>query len=180
MAEHLLPDNSSAFLKSLSVSQARILDVDMDVIRRAVLANISPASLLPWLAWDRSVDEYSEAWPESQRRAAVAGSFPYHKVKGTPFALKRALGQLDYETTVSEWFQYGGDPYLFRVEVASQTRPLTTDDYAVLRRLIRAAKNTRSKLDSVVVSTRFADVRPYVAAWGAREVIDVTIYPEAA
>ncbi len=181
MADDLLPSNATPFLKALSLSQTRILNVDMDVIRRSVLANISPAALLPWLAWDRSVDEYVDSWPESTKRAAVAGSFGYHKIKGTPGALKAALASLGFDTIVTEWFQYGGAPYRFRVKVVKQDgASLTRAEYEALRRLIMSAKNARSMLDALETSVTQRGPAPYVAAWGARRTRNVTLYPEAA
>ncbi|WP_274626575.1 phage tail protein I [Arvimicrobium flavum] len=181
MADDLLPSSASPFLKSLSVSQARILDVDMDVIRRSVLAHISPASLLPWLAWDRSVDEYVDSWPEEVKRAVIGGSFPYHKIKGTPGALKAALASLGFETTVTEWFEYGGEPYRFRVKVVKHDgASLTQTEYQALRRLIMSAKNVRSMLDALETAVTQRAPAPYVAAWGARRTRNVTLYPEAA
>lgn len=181
MAEDLLPSNAKASLRALSLSQARILDVDMDVIRRSVLANISPAALLPWLAWDRSVDEYVDTWPEANKRAVIAGSFAYHKIKGTPGALKAALASLDYDTVVTEWFDYGGDPYRFRVKIIKEGEgSLTFAEMQALKRLIFSAKNARSMLDAIETSVTHRAPAPYVAAWGARRTRNVTLYPEAA
>lgn len=176
--EHLLPSNSTPLLKSLSLSQVRILAVDMDVIRRSVLAHLAPEPLLPWLAWDRSVDEYVDSWPLANRRAAIFGSFPYHQVKGTPGALKRALANLDFDTTVTEWFQYGGQPYRFRVKIVKDGGgSLDFAEMQALKRLIFAAKNVRSFLDAIETHVTRRAPAPHIAAWGARRTRNVTLYP---
>lgn len=180
----LLPPEEGAasdLHRALSISQSRVLDVDMDVIRRSVLAHTTPASLLPWLAWDRSVDEYVDTWPEDAKRQVVAGSFAYHRVKGTPAALKRALGQLDYATEVTEWFQYGGLPYRFRVAFElPENGHQTLAELRSLFRLIVQAKNTRSYLDAFAVRSQMRAPAPHIAAFGPRRTRTVTLYPEAA
>lgn len=178
MADHLLPSNSTALERALSLTSARMLDIDMDAIRRCSLAAECTAELLPILAWDRSVDVWRNSWTEAQKRAVVAGSLAYHKRKGTPAALELALSQLDFETSLTEWFEYGGDPYYFRVTVTAQSRPLTLDDYASMKAIIYAAKNVRSQLDTVIVNSGIYDTTPVATAWGARTAQTVTIYPE--
>lgn len=179
--DHLLPSDEDERVKAFSIAQHRMLDVDMDVIRRSVLANISPASLLPWLAWDRSVDEYVDSWPTSVKRQVIAGSYSYHTIKGTPAALTRALAQLDYETTVTEWFQYGGDPYRFRVAFSlPENGTMTQVEFQSLYRLIMTAKNVRSMVDSFQVTVQVRAPAPHVAAWGHRRTRTVTLYPEPA
>lgn len=180
-ADHQLPAETDEHLKALSLAQHRILSVDMDVIRRSVLANMSPAGLLPWLAWDRSVDEYVDSWPEEVKRQVIAGSFAYHAIKGTPAALKRALAQLNFETTVTEWFEYGGEPYLFRIAFnIAENGTLSETEFRALFRLIFAAKNVRSFLDGFDVSAQVRAPAPYIASWGARRTREITIYPEGA
>jgi len=179
--DDLLPSSATGMMKALSGAQSRLLDVDMDVIRRSVLANMSPADLLPWLAWDRSVDEYLESWPEANKRAVIAGSFDYHRSKGTPYALKRSLANLDYDTDITEWFQYGGDPYKFRVKIVKQgNSTLNREEMRALKRLINSAKNVRSMLDAIETSVTQRSPAPFIAAWGARRTRTVTLYPEAA
>lgn len=178
MAEHLLPSNSTDFERALSLTSARILDIDMDAIRRGSLSDECPIDLIPFLAWDRSVDVWRNGWTEEQKRAVVAGSVAYHKRKGTPFALELALSQLDFGTSLTEWFEYGGDPYHFRVTVTSQSRPLTLDDYASMKAIIYAAKNVRSQLDTVIVNSGIEDTTPQATAWGMRSAQTVTIYPQ--
>lgn len=177
--DHLLPEREKDATKALSLAQARVLDVDMDVIRRSVLASYSPAGLLPWLAWDRSVDEYVDSWPEAVKRHVIRDSFPYHTIKGTPAALKRALAQLNFETTVTEWFEYGGEPYLFRIAFRiAENGSLNEEEFRALFRLIFAAKNVRSYLDRFLISTQVRAPAPYIAAWGPRRRQKVTLYPD--
>lgn len=50
-----------------------------------------PPSLLPWLAWALSVDDWDSQWPDERKRNAVLQSIALHRKKGTPWAVQRAL-----------------------------------------------------------------------------------------
>ncbi|KZN53437.1 phage tail protein I [Pseudoalteromonas luteoviolacea] len=68
---------------------------------------LCPAELLPWLAWSVSVDEWDEAWSEVLKRQVIADAFSVHQVKGTPYALQKALDSLNIKTEIKEWWQGG-------------------------------------------------------------------------
>lgn len=55
-----------------------------------------PPSLLPWLAWALSVDEWDSQWPDERKRNAVLQSIALHRKKGTPWAVKTALAAIGY------------------------------------------------------------------------------------
>ncbi|MBJ6889264.1 phage tail protein I, partial [Vibrio cholerae] len=57
-----------------------------------------PLSLLPWLAWALSVDEWDDRWPEHIKRQVVQDSFDVHRFKGTPYAVQKALDSLNIKT----------------------------------------------------------------------------------
>lgn len=53
-----------------------------------------PAHLLPWLAWERSVDYWRDDWSEQVKRDVIAASVAVHRKKGTAFAIRAALGSI--------------------------------------------------------------------------------------
>ncbi|MBQ4836292.1 phage tail protein I [Pseudoalteromonas luteoviolacea] len=66
---------------------------------------LCPEALLPWLAWSVSVDEWDEAWSENLKRQVISDAFAVHQVKGTPYALQKALDSLNIKTEIREWWQ---------------------------------------------------------------------------
>lgn len=91
MTDHsLLPANSTVMERALEGVTARISDLaaPIDLMLRP---NDCPSAFLPWLAWALSVDEWDAAWPEEQKRAAIAASIGLHRHKGTVWAMRRAL-----------------------------------------------------------------------------------------
>jgi len=50
---------------------------------------------------------------------------------------------------LSEWFEYEGNPYTFRIVVESQEKHLNKQEFIILFALIRAYKNTRSWMEYI-------------------------------
>ncbi|CAM3964205.1 phage tail protein I [Pseudoalteromonas byunsanensis] len=71
-----------------------------------------PESLLPWLAWSLSVDEWDEQWPIEAKRTLIQNSVAIHKHKGTVGAVKRALASLGVVMEFFEWFEDVDDAVL--------------------------------------------------------------------
>lgn len=57
-----------------------------------------PDSVLPWLAWALSVDNWDAAWPAERKRAVIAAAVAIHRKKGTPWSVKAALDAAGYGT----------------------------------------------------------------------------------
>ncbi|MBB4266888.1 phage tail protein I [Roseospira visakhapatnamensis] len=96
----LMPPNASGLERALDQVLARIEHVDLSPIRALKDPATCPAHLLPWLAWERSVDTWSATLTEAQRRAVIAAAPRLHRIKGTPAAIQlglQAVGLADAE-----------------------------------------------------------------------------------
>lgn len=114
-----------------------------------------PLAWLPYLAAERSVDEFSGTWPEARQRAVVAGSFAVHQRKGVRRALDLALAPLGYQVRVREWFEITPRrrPYTFALHVELDLdTPWRVSDGKQLIRVANGAKNAHTMLDAVRVS----------------------------
>lgn len=150
--ETLLPNSSTPFERVLEA-------VDADLVARLpiplILAARSPyqcpLSWLPYLASERSVDEFDSAWPEARQRAVIAGAMPYHQVKGTRPALDRAMAPLGLSVKVREWFEVSEQrrPYTFRIELDLGQEPWTNAMRSTFVRTANSAKNLHTLLDGV-------------------------------
>lgn len=163
----LLPSNATAL--ELALSEAAAAAIEALPLGSTIPDVLSwercPTSLLPWLAWEWSVDEWEPAWPEAQHRAAIASSWELHGAKGTVTGIERAIGQLGYGATIQEWFSYGGQPFRFRLAVDSPARPAwSAADYAQLYRVAIRAKNVRSYLETLQLHVTGPEVPIYVGA----------------
>lgn len=98
-AQHLLPrENATLFEIACDLQEARILDIPTP-IREAFRPLETPPVVLPFLAWERSVDLWDDHWPETKRRAVTDAALRLHKRKGTAFAIREYVRQADGRVT---------------------------------------------------------------------------------
>lgn len=102
------------------------------------------------LAWQWHVDFYEPGMSLGQKRALVKTSIAQHRKKGTPWAVEEVVKVILQGALVQEWFEYGGEPYFFRVvKINGQIPDAAT--YDRLKKAIDTVKNTRSWLEGVAL-----------------------------
>ena len=112
--------------------------------------DLAPVHILPWLAWALSVDDWSDSWSEQVRRNVIKASVEVHRKKGTIGALKKALQAFNYTNVkVEEWFEYGDDPYFFRVFFDVREPGFDVNILPQVQKVIESTKNARSHLESL-------------------------------
>ena len=87
----LLPPNATTLERALEDVITGMLEAVPIPIRALRTVADSPEEWLPWLAWERGVDVWSDAWPAALKRAVVAGAYAIHVEKGTVAADRRIL-----------------------------------------------------------------------------------------
>lgn len=118
IADAILPRTAAPIERAVLMAElARIATVDPAVIVTIWNPATCPAVLLPWLAQGVSVDVWSDAWPEAQKRAVIAASPMVHRLKGTLGAVQRALAAFSLESRIVEWWQDGARRGTFRIEL---------------------------------------------------------------
>lgn len=109
--------------------------------------------LLDVLAWEMHVDVW-QGWEGDltveQKRDLINQSIDWHQHKGTKYAVERMLHTVFSKAYVAEWYQYGGNPYFFRLVVEEQISD--PDKLARLTDAINAVKNERSWMEGFIVS----------------------------
>lgn len=137
--------------------------VDLSVLQ--ILTNVEGlhGDILDLIAWQLHVDGYDETDTDEIKRHMILSSIEVHRHKGTPWAVARAVASVFRSAQVAEWFEYGGEPYHFKVNGITEH---LTDSVAIERmvNLINAAKNTRSWLDCVEFINEI-DSTEYYAGW---------------
>lgn len=93
----LLAPNASALERAVGKSGAVISNLPAPA-RHVRNPATCPANLLPFLAWELSVDEWNPGWGEDVRRAVIAASINIHRHKGTLGAVRRALAAIFGDT----------------------------------------------------------------------------------
>ena len=145
-----LPDvlRNDKKMYALATVIADIFSDQVDEIRKLrIYSQIDnlPEPLLDILAYDFKVDWYGYDYDIDVKRAQLKDSFNVHRHLGTRGAVEKALSDIYPGTEVEEWFDYGGDPYHFRVllDVTDQRVSISHDE---IIRAIEMFKSRRSHL----------------------------------
>ena len=140
-------------MKALAESIAGILvqnDKGIDDI--AIYPNLDNASepLCDILAKDFDVTWYNFDYDLTQKRSIIKSNFNVHRHLGTVGAVNDLVSASFKEGVVKEWFEYGGEPYHFKIILQEGSDFVMTDDAINLfSRLIANVKNVRSRLDDI-------------------------------
>lgn len=110
----LLPPGSSALEKALEQVAARRTDLPVD-LRTYRQPGLLAMSILPWLAWELSLDNWSSDWPEAIKRERVRQAIPIARQKGTAQAVKSVVSSFGGSVAIREWWQMEpkGQPHTF-------------------------------------------------------------------
>ncbi|MFC3338147.1 phage tail protein I [Paracandidimonas soli] len=138
----LLPASSTSLERNIAQAGADIELIDATVIVRVTRVDDAPVDFLPYLAWEVSVDRWSDAWPEATKRQVIKESFYVHKRKGTIASLRRVVEPFGYLLKVVEWFQETppGPRGTFRLDIGVNNEGITEEVYLELERLIADTK----------------------------------------
>lgn len=131
----------------------QLQDVSQKIEECIILARLDelPETVVDLLAWQYHVDFYENGLTLNEKRRLVKTSIDVHRHKGTPYAVQTVVSAILENAKVEEWFEYGGDPYHFRVKLI--TGPMTgAETIAKLTKAINMTKNARSWLDGVEFS----------------------------
>ncbi|EBX1346385.1 phage tail protein I [Salmonella enterica subsp. enterica serovar Anatum] len=136
-----------------NIAAERFAQIDLTALL-VYLVDIVDASALPSLAEQFHVQGL-EGWlfaaNKQEKRELIKQAIELHKYKGTPWAVRRALEILSLPGTISEWFEYGGKAYFFKVEIKLINQGMDENLFNNLVDLIHEYKNVRSKLEALIV-----------------------------
>lgn len=107
-----------------------------------------PEEVLDILAADLKIQWYEVDAPVWNKRQAVKECMLVHKYKGTKYAVEMALKSVYNDVKVVEWFEYGGEPYHFKVIIYD-----SSNDREKLARVLSKVqyyKNLRSVLEETI------------------------------
>lgn len=142
----ILPTHKSEFDKKLD----DFFGLELDKFDHKLISNmpyVCHKSLLPYLAVSFGVD--IDNLSEKDARELLANAFKIHYYEGTLYSLKTALKAYFGGSEVSEWHEYGGKPYYFKVNLEASKTGLDENTLKRIDKIINDYKNVRSVLESV-------------------------------
>ncbi len=105
--------------------------------------------ILDILAYDLHVDWYDYSDDVETKRRIIRNSVKIHMKMGTKYAVETATSDVYPGTSIDEWFEYGGEPYFFRLNLDVSDKGITTAQQISLVERIYFYKNARSHLDYI-------------------------------
>ncbi len=113
--------------------------------------NNLPEELIILLLDEWHVDFVDDKTTLKQKRKLLKNSFEAHTKKGTVDILESTVKNIFGNVDIIEWFNYGGEPYLFKLIV--EGKPPTPEEVKRIYKAVEVYKNVRSHLDGFIAST---------------------------
>lgn len=108
-----------------------------------------PEDLLDILAYDFKVDWWDGNYTLEEKRKTLKDSWRVHRMLGTKAAVETAISAIYPDTKVSEWWEYGGKPYHFRLQIDATDKDISSDRHKRVLSRVNFYKNLRSHLDGI-------------------------------
>ena len=168
---------------TLAQTVAEQLQVNSRLINRNIIysrIDELDEETLDVLAHDLHVDWYDCSWPINIKKKIIRDNVKVHRYMGTPYAVKTAVGAVFSNSQIKEWFEYGGNPYYFKILLYDQDMPVSIPAKEI-RKAVEFYKSLRSHLEKITMiieaaarleigfSWRLA-MRTRLSVWGMHEI----------
>lgn len=153
MADLLPPPlaGDERFMQLCSLMEQRFGAVNLNTLLVYLIDLVTP-SALPVLAEQfhaTGLEGWAFTRTEEERRRLIKNAIELHKYKGTPWAIKQVLKTLAQSGQVTEWFDYQGKPYCFKVMLDFVTHGIDEVTCNALIAMIHEYKDVRSYLEAL-------------------------------
>jgi phage tail P2-like protein len=121
-----------------------------------IYSNVSQLdeSVCDMLALIFDIHAYEQTFDIETKRDLVQGAIIASLYKGTALAVQRVISAVHGGAKLDEWFDYGGDPFMFKIIVDTNRKGISINDYDKLMDNIDAYKSARSVLEGITVNLK--------------------------
>lgn len=141
-------DEVKALSYAVSCAMKRAIDHSRNISVYAVIDDL-PENILDLLALELNTQYYEDSFSVHLKRNLIKNTLKWYQHTGTPAAVEEAVAAVFGNGTIEEWFDYGGEPYHFKINTSAMN---TTDDMIQrITKAITSVQNVRSYLEEVVV-----------------------------
>ena len=164
----IMPENLASEVEVQAIAYAVGRQIEKicayaDGARIYAALNTMPERVLDILATELRTPAYDENYSIRVKRALIEGTLTFYMTMGTPAAVNRIIETIFVNGYISEWWEYGGDPYHFK---AYTTNPsITEDDVEEFRRVLGTVKRLSAWLDEIVLELSTEPAEIYVGHW---------------
>lgn len=152
-------------MQTLGDGAAERLDAHMAQLDRCEIYNRIdqlPEELLDILAKDLKVDWYDANYALEEKRRIIKGCFRVHRMKGTKAGVEEGLRAVYPDTVVQAWWEYGGEPYHFRLLINSTFEQVNQAKHEKIMERLGYYKSLRDVLDEIEYRDAGAVATAYV------------------
>lgn len=169
----LRDDEGMHALASAIVGALATQPAELDSLRIYSRIDELPEEILDVLAHDFKVDWWDPDYTLEEKRSTLKESWRVHRLLGTKAAVEMAISAIYPETKVQEWFEYGGEPYHFRLLLDATLESIDPEKHRRVLEKVSYYKNLRSVLDTVdYYDTGGAVMQFFGAAFLGGEIVD--------
>lgn len=149
---NLLEDKENAALIEVMDRQlAKLYPVMMNCMIMARIDELTHDTL-DILATQYDTPFYSQDLALEQKRELIKNTISIHKQNGTVGAVESALKSIFNSGTISEWHEYEGNPYHFKIKLDGNKFSLSKNHSKQIETIVNKTKNIRSRLEKVEIS----------------------------
>lgn len=147
--EALSKDENMLALATITANELALRPSEISLLKIYSRIDELPEDLLDILAYDFKVDWWDYNYSLKEKRQTLKDSWAVHRSLGTPGAVEKAISAIYPNTQVSEWFEYAGEPYHFKIliDVTYESVDPVKHQRAIDR--IQIYKNRRSHSDGI-------------------------------
>lgn len=152
---------------ALGVAAATVLaarEEEINRLRIYTAIDQLPEPLLDILARDFKVDWWDGNYTLEEKRKTLKESWHVHRTMGTKAAVLRAISAIYPDTKIMEWWEYGGQPYHFRLLIDSTYESVDPEKHRRVMERVDFYKPLRSTLDETEYYDAGAKATVYTGA----------------
>lgn len=151
---NITPINDLSLKVIDEILDERLSNLDLACLLVTIIDKV-PADALPHLAEQYHVTG-NEGWlqtrNDTEKRDLIKRAIEVHRYKGTKYALTKIFDMFGIEGKIQEWFETGGEPFTFSVDINFVSKGLDYNLISKLEGLIKEYKNVRSHLSNMNIS----------------------------
>lgn len=126
----------------------------------------APDDVLDLLAVELNTQYYDTSLNIQRKRALIKGTLTWYLAAGTPSAVEELTATVFGEGDVSEWFEYGDDPYYFKIITNAALTPETD---RMFLKMIERVKNARSHIRAIEIQRTMRQILYYASVASSEE-----------
>lgn len=176
---HLVPAfilndrNGYAVAKAVEKGMQIFCQILQDGIDTVTSVDKMPEWMLDELAWEQNIAWWDSDYSLEEKRKTIKDCRKVYRTIGTKAAVETAISAIYPDTKVSEWWEYNGSPFHFKLLINSTFEIINSEKHNRVIEKLNNYKNLRSVLDDVEYFDAGATAMQYVGtAAMASEIFD--------